>query len=136
MKKILILSLCIICLKCVDVQAARSNDRMAHYYQEPEPERLMKLFLKAVQGNDEKEVDQFINGNYSKRFLEIPLSAHQKVIGDLHRDFSHYIVSQTIKNYNKITVIIRSPVNKTKRITIETDGNVPGKILFVDIKDS
>ncbi len=95
----------------------------------------MKLFLKAVQSNDENEVKKFISENYSTRFLEIPMSAHLKVINDLHKDFAHLIVAQTIKNGSKITTIIKSPVNKTKRITIEADQNTPAKILIIDLKD-
>jgi hypothetical protein len=100
-----------------------------------EPERLMNLFLKAVQSNNENEVKKFISENYSPRFLEIPMAAHLKVINDLHKDFAHLIVAQTIKNGTKITVIIKSPVNKTKRVTIEADQNIPAKILIIDLKD-
>jgi len=105
------------------------------YQKGTEPERLMNLFLKAVQSNNENEVKKFITENYSTRFLEIPMAAHIKVINDLHKDFAHLIVAQTIKNDTKITAIIKSPVNKTKRVTIETDQNTPAKILIIDLKD-
>src|ERR1700733_14300571 len=84
------------------------------YQKGTEPERLMNLFLKAVQSNNENEVKKFITENYSTRFLEIPMTAHIKVINGLHKDFALLIVAQTIKNDTKITAIIKSPVNKTK----------------------
>jgi hypothetical protein len=105
------------------------------YQQGTEPERLMNLFLKAVQSDNENEVKKFINENYSTRFLEIPMTAHLNVINNLHKDFAHLIVAQTIRNGTMITVIIKSPVNKTKRITIETDQNIPAKILIIDLKE-
>jgi hypothetical protein len=102
----------------------------------PDPERLMTLFLKTMQNNNQEEVQQFIRENYSKKFLEIPMEIHVKVIDGLRKDFSRYIITQTTEKGNKITVIIKSPVNKMKQVTLETDGQTPAKIFIIDIKDA
>ena len=127
--------LLVACMFNRPVYAVNFNVLPIAYQQGTEPERLMNLFLKAVQTSNENEVKKFISENYSARFLEIPMAAHLKVINNLHKDFAHLIVAQTIKNGTKITAIIKSPVNKSKRITIETDQNIPAKILIVDLKD-
>ncbi len=127
--------LLIACVFNRPLYAASFNVLPIAYQQGTEPERLMNLFLKAVESSNENEVKKFINENYSPRFLEIPLAAHLKAINNLHKDFAHLIVAQTIKNGTKITAIIKSPVNKTKRITIETDQSIPAKILIIDLKD-
>ncbi len=102
---------------------------------ESEPERLMTLFLKTVQNNNTAEVRKFINDNYSPQFLTIPMEVHLKVISDLHKDFSHHVVLQKINKDNKIIVVIKSPVNKMKQLTLETHGSQPAKIFIIDIKN-
>jgi hypothetical protein len=136
MRKVLIIIAFTVCIETLPLYGTSSPASvLSHYYQQSEPERLMKLFLKAVQSDNDKEVKDFIIENYSKRFLEIPVTVHEKVINNLQKDFAHLIVTQTIKNDNKITATIKSPINKTKQITIETDKGNPAKILIVDVKD-
>lgn len=134
MKKILIVFLVLFCVKPASTNA-RTNHSFA-FYEVSEPERLMNLFLKTLQSNSEKEITDFITDNYSKRFLEIPINIHLKVINDLRKDFSRHIVTQTIKKDNKISVLIKSPTNKIKKVTVETDGKLPAKIFIIDIKDA
>ncbi len=112
-----------------------SNIYPSSAYIETEPERLMTLFLKAVQSNNAVEVKKFINENYSSKFLGLPIEVHLKVIADMHKDFSRHIVMQKTSNGNKTIVLIKSPVNKMRQITLETDGRQPAKIFIIDIKE-
>jgi hypothetical protein len=102
--------------------------------QTSEPERLMTLFLDIVRTSDQSQIENFIKENYSEGFLRFPIEGHLKVINDLHKKFSSHSIIEKRVNGTSITVLIKSPVNKTKEITIETDGKKPSKITLINIR--
>jgi hypothetical protein len=105
-------------------------------YQDSDPERLMKLFLEVIRSNSETEIKKFINENYADHFRNsIPINIHLKVINDLHKDFSRYTLIKTTASGDKSIAVIKSPVNKMKQITIQTDANDPSKIFIIDVKN-
>lgn len=131
MTKVLIIIMTMLSVCLSNVYGSTSAVRA---FPEPEPERLMNLFLKTIQSGNKEEALKFINENYSDQFKQLPIDVHLKVLNDLHRDFSKYIVERKTVKGNSITVIIKSPVNKQKQITIETDGKEPAKIFIINTK--
>jgi hypothetical protein len=137
MKKILIISLTLLCFKPSQFTYVSNNPGvLPAIYQDSDPERLMKLFLEVIKSNSETEVKKFINENYADHFLKnIPLEIHLKVINDLHKDFARYALVKTTNSGDKSIAVIKSPVNKMKQITIQTDAKNPSKIFIIDVKN-
>jgi hypothetical protein len=135
MKRIFILGMLVFLLGINPVYASKSLVYNVFAYNVSEPQRLMDLFLKILRDDNAADIKKFIQDNYSEKFLQIPMKVHLKVIRDLQRDFSRYTVTQTTEEGNKISIVIKSPVNKMKKITIEANGNKPVKIFIIDVKD-
>jgi hypothetical protein len=136
MKKILIICLALVCFKPGQVTYGKNNVHAVYQDADSDPERLMELFLEIIRINDVTEVKKFINENYSDHFLKyIPMEIHLKVINDLHKDFSRYILIKTTNSADKSVSVIKSPVNKMKQITIQTDPKSPSKIFIIDVKN-
>ncbi len=137
MKKILIISMTLFCFK--PAQFTYSNNSagvLPLVYQDSDPERLMNLFLEVIKSNSETEVKKFITENYSDHFQKnIPIDIHLKVIGDLHKDFARFVLVKTSNSSDKSIAVIKSPVNKMKQITIQTDAKTPSKIFIIDVKN-
>ena len=135
MKKIVLIIFILLHMTMPVIYSSPSLNSPLNTNVQSEPERLIILFLTTMQNNNVAEVRKFIKNNYSPQFLSMPMEIHLKVISDLHTDFSHYVIFQKIKKNNKIIVVIKSPINKMKQLTLETDGSRPAKIFNIDIKD-
>ena len=107
------------------------------YSQTPDDtKRLMTAFLQELREGNTKSDAQFVTQYYAAGFANnIPLKVHLKIIEDLRKDFSHFeIVSQNDAS-TRCTVIIKSPFNKKKQISIVADKEDHSKISFIDIKN-
>jgi len=106
------------------------------YQKEAEVEKKLSAFLALLQNNGPEQDESFIKDNYADHLLkDIPMSAHLNILRDLRKNYHYHSVVEKNVTGNKVTIVIKSPVNKFQQITIETDPKSNNRIAGINVKN-